>query len=336
MKNSLKKMILFIAASLLLCGCGKEIKTIDRTDNIREAEMPFDLEKIEASGQKIEAAYGWGIENYDKSEKVITYTGNELVIDFLFNNVGTEFQAGIMIFIDGIAQTYSFSSEGEKDYIIPVTIEEKKDKAVKVYLTPCFGQDTKEHTIYFASMYNPDYRADEGHGGYGIYQSISLQAAWKLVCEKQENCNIEVAETAIIKKLTKKEKDYYVVKNMDGSVMNGLKTLHFEYWQNNLEVDNMEINAKEIVELRILGGGENKYRLSAFVDNKPVAVFDGKLYEDIMVKDGAKTIVSFKLNSDKLEIKDYSSLYFVLCPLSNNGYDDELMMEKSESLILLQ
>lgn len=333
--------VVLACAVSVAAGCGdeKKINSIEEDQPVSsdsgemdndDEENPFDVEEMESAGEEILANYGWGIENYDGKKRELSYDGKSMEIDLSFDNDSEKFQAGVLIFIDGIAQKYSLEPQGTEDYILPVDIDKKDDQIVKLYFKPRFEEKKEDHIVHFASMYEPSYRVSEKKKGYGAYHNISLLSPWSL--HGKDGAERELnGKTVKYSGLTKEEKDFYIYKKDDGTIKNTLDTMKFELMQDNVVLEGNAVDKNKDLQLNILGGEETKYRLSAWLDGKPAKVFAGKEYEDFTVKADRRAVVS--MNFSDIASR-YSSLEFIACPIADDALTMEYMMEKSDVLYM--
>lgn len=314
-------------------GGGKDSEDSKFKDDKSEDDNPFDTEEIEESGQEVLANYGWGIENFDAKKRELSYDGKTMEIDFSFDNSSKKFQAGILIFIDGIAQKYSLEPQGKEDYIIPVDIEKKENQIVKVYLEPRFEKDGESHTVHFASMYEPSYRISDDKKGYGAYHSISVQSPWSLRCKGRTEKDL-VGNTVQYSNLTKEQRDYYIYRNDDGTIKNTLEGMKFEFAQDGIVLEDNAVDKNKKLELDVLGGDETAYRISAWLDGKPAKVFAGKEYDDFVAKSGKRAVFDLDFASSDVKAEKYSSLEFIVCPIAQDAFQMEYMIENPEALYI--
>lgn len=296
-------------------------------------DNPFDTEAIEESGQEVLANYGWGIDNFDAKKRELSYDGKTMEIDFSFDNDSEKFQAGILIFIDGIAQKYSLEPQGKEDYIIPLDIEKKENQIIKAYLKPRFGKDGENHTVHFASMFEPSYRASDEKKGYGSYHSISLQLSWNLRYKAGAEKDL-VGNAVQYSDLTKEQREFYIYQNDDGTIKNALEEMKFEFIQDGEVIEDHAVDKNRKLELNVLGGEETTYRISAWLDGKPAKVFAGKEYDDFVAKSGKRAVFDLDLASSDVKAEKYSSLEFIVCPIAKDAFQMDYMVVNSDALYI--
>lgn len=347
-KRGLLFGVILSCAVMVAWGCGNEKKLSsleddraatssseedDSRDESSEDANPFDTEEIEESGQEVLANYGWGINNFDAKKRKLTYDGKTMEIDFSFDNTSEKFQAGILIFIDGIAQKYSLEPRGAEDYIIPLDIEKKENQIFKTYLKPRFEKEGENHTVHFASMYEPSYRVSDEKKGYGSYHSISLQLPWNLHYKAEAEKDL-LGNAVQYSDLTKEQKEFYIYQNDDGTIKNTLEEMKFEFVQDGSVIEDSGVDKNKKLELNVLGGEETTYRISAWLDGKPAKVFAGKEYDDFTVKTGKRAVFDLDLSDSGIKAEKYSSLEFVACPIAKDALQMEYMVENSDALYI--
>ncbi len=321
-------IIIMMTCCIAMTGCTASDKAeMITSESAAREENPFSSQIDQAT---TEAAYSWGIANYDKEKRTITYDGNGLELEIEIDNMQAACEIGFMVFIDGIAQPYRLEEDTAEAYIHPIELEESTKKTVLLTLEPEFAIAGNEHEMYIASMYGPSYRVTEENAGYGNYESILPCLPWKIkyAARDHADCTDDQVQYTDLPDEVRKQ---YIIESSDGTTTNKLDTqLVTKYVQNGTIVENAKIDVSDDLTLQLYGGENQKYRICAMVDHCPVSVFGGKAYCDVVVESGrmAEVTVGFQELS---EIQNYSPLYFVLCPIDETGYRDNLLIDKTSS-----
>lgn len=300
--------------------------------NINREEHISDLFKEAEEKKEIMAQYGYTITNYDKEKRVIDdYHGGEMEVDFKFYNSGAEAEVGIMIYIDGIAQKYKKKGKDDFAYIIPITLEKETDSVERIYFTPEFGANIKEHTMNFECIFMPSYQCNENNRGFGNYHHALPMLTWKIIYDYDGNIP-EIFKKFTLQKITKKTvHEYFSVSN--NNEWNELENLKYSLIQDGKKRNNRYIDwdASKIASFALMGGESCTYRLSAYINHEPVNIFDGKKYADVDVKKNKITEIKLDIGSIKKKVNNFDSFYIMISPLLN---DDKFTQEKMDSIYI--
>ncbi len=330
--------IICIITMTILSACGRTDNisvSPDSTISVVEEENPFDLEQIENSGAKIEKLYGWGVRNYDRELCEISLDKNELILDLSYNNSGIGFQAGVLVFIDGIAQKYSVN--GTEDYLVPVDIEDGSEKGketkIQIKLTPEYGIDGSEHTLYLGSIEDPEYRVKDAEYSYMQHLQMSVQNTWKLHVNATKG-EVSISQDCQRVPFLEGVLDTYIYEDIDGKTKNKLKNEKIDLFEQDGEIlENSGIDGNKKVYLYSAGGTVSKYRICCMVNNKPYPAFHGSCYADVTLTDKDMAKVEMDFSREKYEKN--SCMYVLFCPYSDNGIPEEnFMWDKSENYTL--
>ncbi len=327
---------LFFCLSLLLMGCVQKDKSSDM--HIQEqSNNPFNLNEMEESGANVQASYGYSIVNYDKENRLIEYKKEEeiLNIEYAIDNSGKSCEVGMIMFMDGIPQSYIVN--GVKEYIFPVFLEEKSKKNVSVLYHPSVVDKGAEHRVFFACIYEPHYVASEENNGYGNYHNILPMLPWTL--EGQGNIlKIDICKEYEVQSMNEEFRSKYIDKNSDGTIRNRLEhTTIFQYLQDG-EVTYDKINIKDgkaKFQIQAFGDMKITYRLSAFVNNEPVDLFDGCSYLDISVEKDKITVINIDMNIDDIKLDKFNSLDVFYAPIETAGGAEDPIVDKVQTISLV-
>lgn len=331
----MRKIITFLCICIVLTGCTK-YSDIENVSEGRGAEgNPFDLQEIEAENSSVDASYGWWITNYDNKKRIIDYSGKSITLDIRFDNVDAACESGIVIFIDGIAQQYKINNSGKERYIHTITLGEKSRKDISLTFIPKFAGKAREHEMYVASIYNPEYRASKENPGYGNYGNLLPGLAWKINYNSGDN--MKLADVQVVyKELTDDIKSKYISQNNSGMIINKLDSqLVSNFIQDGKKIMGSEVNTSKKLTVQLFGGEEVTYRICAMIDNELGKVFSGNAYCDVTIKKNKITEFELDFNKVSKRISDYSSLYFMLCPMADDGFNEDFLIDKTNSLYLL-
>lgn len=291
-------------------------------------ESPFSPEAIAGLGEALQVFYGWTVENYDNSLRKIDF-GEKKSVDLTMEIDSTHAcEVGYMIFVDGVPQKYRV---GEKEgYVIPVDCEKGISHATLEF-PPVVSERKDEHAVIFACMFHPSFRVSEEGNDYGNYHRISQLLPWKISGNFSEQ-DITISTDVEYRPLTKEIKERYTRENRDGTVVKQYEsTLLSMFYQNGTETK--KFDGGENTQIILFGGDECTYRVSLFVDHRPIRAFAGAEYADVAVKKDQMAVIDLDLS--RVDFSDYSCLYAILW--SDSMEDAEkYIIEKTESVTLFR
>jgi len=336
-ENVMKKKIILAVILMLIfiSACGRNNILEDETNNEISEENPFEnIEEMTDNGWQVDYSYGWGITNYDPEECKITLNDDELLLDIVYNNTGVEFKAGIVIFIDGIAQKYTV--DNQEGYVVPVAVQsgeqEETETAIQIRLKPQCVKEGREHTMYIGSVLEPEFRVKDIDNTYAHAMKISVQNNWTLYYDA------EIVETNISTKsstvpIDKSISDRYIYEEKDGKTTNKLKDMNMVVFeQDGIMLDESAIDISRKVLLKSVGGPVEKYRLCCMVNNEPYPAFDGCCYTDIEVS--TENMTQVEMDFSKGNIDNLSVMYVVKCPIYDEITKDAALIDKTTNYTL--
>lgn len=335
MEAGMKKIVSLLCICIVLTGCAKHsgVDKVSKSETTKE--NPFDLQEIESANNNIDASYGWWITNYDNEKRVIDYQGKNITLDIQFDNANASCESGIVVFIDGIAQKYKINNSEKESYIHTIKLKEKSEKNITLTFVPKFAGKGSKHEMYVASIYNPSYRVSKESPGYGNYGNLLPGLAWEIKYYTKDNMKFQDNEVEY-KELTDDIKSEYISKNSSGMVINKLDSqLMSNFVQNENKIAGCEVNASKQLTIQLFGGDEITYRICAMIDNEPAKVFSGNACCDVTIKKNKIAEIGVDFSKTLKSISNYSSLYFVLCPIADNGFNEDFLIDKTNSLYLM-
>ena len=269
------------------------------------------------------------MKNYDASVRKMDL-GEESSMNLVMEIDSTNAcEVGYMMFIDGIPQQYRIGEE--EGYVIPVDCE-KGVTSTTLKVVPTVPDAEGNHIVNFACMYYPSFRVSEEESHYGSYHNLSQLLPWRIRGALSET-DTAINTNVMYQPISEEIKEQYVRVNRDGTVRKLYESvLYSMFYQNGAETERFD--GGENTQLVLFGGEECSYRVSLFVDHRPVAVFDGMAYADVTMKNEQMVIID--LDFSEIAFEDYSCLYAILCPVSSMGNDADQMPEKTASVTLFE
>lgn len=296
-------------------------------DYIQQDEIngnPFDLDRLEKEGQTVSYAYGFGLaamDFVDISQRMIDYSGGELCLKFGFNNEAADCQVGIVVFIDGIAQKYSMQPNENKTYMQPYELTGVGKQYVDIYLNPEFGLEGDKHYVTFASMLEPLYIPEAEEMGYGYFHNLAVNLPCIMnYSVKSVPIDIDTSEYEVVEK-EKRE-------GITGKLyQNGEETLYIAL-NDSATTAQLEVNCKGYI--------DEIFRVSAWINGEPAAVFNEKYYIDVPVGEGKKSLIDLTFEKNMTEWKDINSLDLFLVPITNQNSAYGPLMEKFSTINIVK
>ncbi len=328
------KFVALIAAVIVFCfvvtaGAAAEILGTGATD--------FKVEGAETNNVMIKKPeQKW--QNEDGTITVIPETPGEGELDILsydgeeikdvFTVVGEEKpmfkEQAILITLDGIRQEFSVKCGDEtvKDTMLyTFVVEPLTEKKIYISFTPNTGKAGDELQMTTYLMYNPNYilkekgDADEmvshHHDIVDIgYNKVIMNVdapAEMLVADDFSGKTVVPVDKRVIKSYTEMEAEFYAFMYSD---IDKCFTEDGYYTK-------MYAKAKEDEEITIsvLGDG-GTYRLSLYINNELMPVFDGKSYIDVVTSEENQTDLKIKL--DTTELEEVNSCYVLYEEISDS------------------
>ncbi len=327
------KLAVLIAAVLVVC---LTLTAGAATVLIGTGSIDYDVEGAETNNVTIKAPEQKWL-NEDGTISVIPETSREGELDVL-NYDGEEIKAvftidstddpmfkeqAILITLNGIRQKFTAKCDGEtvKDTMLyTFNAEPLTEKKVYISFTPNIGKagDELQFTTYL--MHNPNVELKEKgdvdemfshrHEVIDIgYNKVIMNVdapSQTLVAEDFSGKTVLPVKDRVIESYTAMESEFYIFAYSDID----------EFFTEDGFYTRMYVEEKEDEEitLTVLGDG-GTYRLSLYVNNELMPVFDGCSYIDVATSEENQTDLKIKLNTTKLE--DVNSCYVLYEEISD-------------------
>lgn len=323
-----KLIILFLSISvsvLTSCGSGKSssqgnIEKVETTETTISDYDPFEIPS-DISENVVQAQFGFGLTEPAVNGE-IPYS-SEKKMGFYINNTGSASSFTVLLYVDGIRQSYSLDSGTEKatHHVVQVAKDERKE--FYVTYNPTAGEFKENTIISYAIMYNPEFAPQSPTVLFGNNYGLSF-FNFKLSGISKD--------ITLVKNIIKGEKttipNDILQKYMmpDSSGAGYVNTLENSARLVALKNDNMTIESdphpnavcsSDTLTVRILGGAECEYRVSMYVDHKLISAFNGFEYIDMESSVNEMSEFSIALSELKLPESGYHSLYFIAVPIND-------------------
>lgn len=256
---------------------------------------------------------------------VLAYNGDEIRAVFTINSEKDPMfkEQAILITLNGIRQKFTVKcgEETVKDTMFyAFNVEPLTEKKIYISFTPNVGKagDELQFTTYL--MYNPNVELKEKGDidEMGSYHHQVIDIGYKklimnvdapsqtLVAKEFSGKTVASVDDRVINSYTAMESDFYVFAYSDID----------EFFTEDGFSAKMCVKEKENEEitLTVLGDG-GTYRLSLYVNNELMPVFDGCSYIDVETSEENQTDLRIKLDATKLE--DVNSCYVLYEEISD-------------------
>ena len=276
-------------------------------------DTPDDFDPNLTNDENVLEHYSFGQGFSDDNITEFVYDGNPLVIPYEYKNDATEFNTGIVVFINGIIQKYSTDDSNEEKYVHIFHVPEENQVTINLYVQPNTGNKGDTLNIHIGSIFKADEiiasRASYGHQ-HNLSQIIGFPIIYQHDSTNSSAFNFLSPNTE--RKMTDEEKkSYEIVDEATQTTTNALDNGSvIEVIQDGqIIVDTIDLDQE--ITLRF-AGKDASYKGYIFLDSQldtDVPVLDIQIKKD--------TYSEFTLKIDK---KDYKNFYVILAPTDINEY----------------
>ncbi len=320
--------IAFMAAVMLLSGCSKQdIPGETQSGNISNSEIsdPMRIPDVTDSEKFPSTSYG-----IQFTQDNVALSGNDLIVSPTLKGGISSTHVGIMVFVDGILQKYSTEISSEKQYMKPFDIEAGSETTHNLTVDARIDGELEEHYVSMITMLAPEYIPSADTPRFGFYHKVlrpfSVAAPDKTEeISGSESYRILKAENSV---LTKKQLEKF---GLDEDEDDGYAT-EFGLLQGDdiLETTYTLTNSENKLDLKFYAYTTepvtSNYRVTFFVDHKPVK-FNGDFdFLDISLEGGKISETEIELNG----INPGDFVYCIAVPLLSGKH-----AFKSESKMIL-
>ncbi len=277
----------------------------------------------------------------DQSVLPYEYNGGEFVLDYHFLSEGKLDSIGFLLFLDGKPQAYKVNDAGaEYEYLHCFRISEKQEENFSFVFTPDTGKKGDTLNMTVMSITRPDFRPDmKGTSSYGWYHQ-SLERVLELhFNEDAPDSGIVYGETENIFRnvgISEEKVTFSFIENelaeagwssvtMD-TLDDGIYPTIF--YDGELVYDNIDLTGKDTLAMRytLCGTAGARYRISFFLDHRPIALDEEYSY-DVTLSKGNMWVIEAAIDTARLD--GYHTFYAVAV-----AADDNSITNKSASILL--
>lgn len=275
MRKFLKILLIFTLA-FELCACGKqeELPLIESSSN--ESESPF---AIGGDSKTTMLGYKFGLVDFPQK---CVYSGNPIEFDLYYQNGSFAVETGLLIFVDGIPQTYSVSGKNKPRVMQKFDLGAGEKQTVHVTFEPNTGKNSDVLSLQFASILNPSFIAEQGEN-YGNNHRLLELAPTALTFEAdakaQDFSAFSIEKSALI--------DDDILKRyfLTSAAAADTHTLRLYDNFSSAEIFSKH-NEKVLLTLEDFGGATAQYRTTIFVDNAPIKINNSFDFTDYRLSEG--------------------------------------------------
>lgn len=325
-----------IVVLLFVSGCG----SLD-VRNSSESAALNPTEQAEESGldegQSDEIKFGYSTESEDMD--VYLYNGETLNVPFQLEvGKATGHDVGFLIFIGGVAQSYSVQyadgSVSEEGVMQRFKLSEEGKQTFSFLINPSVGKKGDKLGIYVCGMIYPSFQPDDvEQPSYQYYGSLSQVVPQQVKFEadsKNNGIQVMKAENGLdltdeiinsIKMFSSEETEEILKGNLYGQLYQNSESEPL------IESDNGKIT----LHLQLYGGVEGIYNTTIFINHEPVTIDGMDCIQSQM------TANKMSVCEITLDISDYeylNTIYAVTVP-ADDAYLDSYPAEKTNSRLLV-
>lgn len=291
-------------------------------NNTQSTGNPF-LESV-GNNEEVMFAYGFGLES-PKYEKKIVYTGEPIEIEYYINNNGTTMSTGMLMFVNGIPQSYSIAGSSTSTYMHIQEVEENKRAIVRISFVPVCGKAGETVNVRFLSILNPQIRPDQLNYLFGHTNRMTTFMARTI--EMQMDADAHNTKFPVLDKqrdMTQEEIDQVIYVDSKGNSVDKLGWFHFVA-RNTKDPSSPYLNIRDHkieYTLQGYGGPAAEYIIIPYINQIPVL---NEAYPCLMsIEAGTKvysqnmTLSLATIDKTAYKIEQFNTIYFLAIPLSGS------------------
>lgn len=283
---------------------------------------PFENHETAAENEQADAMFGYGLVESAVDQK-IKYDEN-LSIDFWINNSGDDSNVGFMIFVDGVRQDYSINGEDEKTGMHIFEVKSGEKITFTANFEPTAEKYSDTLNFSYGIINNPKFTPDSPTTVFGNNYRIE-QISFIAMADVSER--IKTADNAIevqSVEITNEEKQEFIEYDESGNVCGNqldgrtqLRSLKNGSPTQDGDPAPNSVSPSDTLELQLLGGKKQLWRVSMYVDHKLVPAFNGAYYADMTSDADTKSVYTINMSEIDLPDKEYGAIYFIAVPVEN-------------------
>lgn len=292
-----------------------------------------------------EGNYGTGIENVTDWETVIEYNGVPITLEFLLHNLNDTADYGIILFVNGIRVMYTTNEHNQFDFMHIFQLEaEEMERTIMVTFSPNSASVGNTVTVNIATILNPNYIPVSLDLPKNLmHHSFLSIAPYNVQINTSDNQKVLVSNIINMEEpLPQEMEDSFIRDSNDNTdsessgVINELDNIsQFMLFQESLDTIETCYTVQEDVDLKLIlswFGKSGNYRVSLYINNEIVPVFDGNEYLDVEVDRKMIRTRYITIPADIIKnLNEFNHIYFIAVPL---GQEEVVSLIKNKTKIL--
>ncbi len=322
--------ILVLSTVLLVSGCSKtnpdSIPKGTTSDIGSEISDPMKQPTDQSSEAPPATSYGFNFGTKD-----IDYEDGKLVLSPMLMGGETPTKVGFMVFIDGIPQKYCSESTSEYSYINDFEVEENSEKTHKLTVDAVIDDKMSDHIISVSAILVPGFVPPLETPTFGNYHRILRNMSKKLSDEitgiaKTNEHKVLKAENRV---LTNEEKEEYGLGEEYGSGYTvECDVQQFKRLEQTFTLPNGDSRLAATLCAFSTQPAVGDYRITIFVNNKPVKINDNYDFIDVTMEGGKISKTEITLAN----IKEGDFVYCLAVPLA----EGEMAMKSASKMVIIE
>jgi hypothetical protein len=354
MKNHFKNTFLIVILILNLVACSSKLAEDIIESSPTLLPNPF-VEHSDSKGMAEEIAqnqtmsFGFsraplaGFENcnHANSDCFINFDGQPIELTFEFGEPGiNDIEIGLALFIDGVIQphqvvkpiqnTGGLSNIDELHFVSPYRIGNNEKIEVTIRFMPVTGKEGQTLSFHLMVMPYPSFIPESPDQYFGIYQSAHPYDFGTIRFFEDAPTQIESPVVQVASQPIPENMKTVSENNPTGRV----QTPFYYFNDGNADYISKLIlkDGKANLRLQIGGGVESDFRVTIFVNHKPVMV-EGN--DSFIIKTAYDQIVTCNFELDANELPRFNSLYATILPTGDGFLLNPESGYKTGSILLI-
>lgn len=321
------------------------------SSNVNENDKDYSPEDMAAWTTNFPSfAYAFSMDEKEL-EKEESYGIDEIIYDGKDINVFCKLTAGgysdteigLRVFVDGIAQVISDKNDNEN--LVCVKLDKGESKTVKLSFQPNIGKKGEVLNLCFELITLPNIIKDE-NSSYSTYEdgssfvgniklimkSDAVATADSSICNRfssdmKSKVNKLIYQSCISDNGEEQINEYY--DQIGLGIYQNIEDYVYREKTDNVICVNTKIKTKSSQNTPLtlnLNGKPGKYRISFFLNNNLLDVFDGNKSADVSIEKGKQT--ELKISFDTTKLQKNNNVCICAQPL-NDGFDPDNVIIKS-------
>lgn len=343
-----KKSIMVLIISALLTGCATpkwnlSSENSNESESVNSADdLEMELASNQNSSEEVLGKFEHGIMD-DNADKVIEYTGDDILITYGTYMTGQIENAGFLVFLDGIPQQYKTDFDKEYKYMHILSKNNEEDQLFNIIFSPTVGNAGDTLELVIVGLTNPEYCPDMVNTtAYGIngkssaeYASVVFNANADVTMTSNESeqewiTSVEYNKTPLTEENKKEILGGWISDDSDFEKKSYSK--FYINGENGGMMSSMDISSIEscTIQYDLSGQPGVQYGIVLFYDNRPIA-YEGSIRQVLEIEKGYISSLVYQL--DLSRITEGHSFYILQIPMNLRDYPSTVITQKKTNSI---